>query len=76
MNKTYTFVILKGHDNGYIATVPQLPGVVAQASDMESIFPRIKEAITVYIQTLDREKLEVPQNFELIGVNQVDVNYE
>ena len=75
MKLKYTFVTVKGEEN-FIATVPEFPGVVAQAKTMEEIFPKVKDAISVYIKTLENEKLAVPQSFELIGVNQVEISNE
>lgn len=76
MKKCYTFITLKGLDNNYIATVPELPGVIAQAKSTEILLPRIKESITAYIKTLEKEKLASPHSLELIGVNEVEVDYE
>lgn len=75
MNKKYTFVIVKGEEN-FIATVPELPGIVAQAKTIEEIFPKVKDAISVYIKTIENEKLSIPSSFELIGVNQVEISHD
>lgn len=50
MKRNYTFVITKGMDGYYIATVPELPGVITQAKDIFDLFPRVKEAIEVYLE--------------------------
>lgn len=76
MKKSYTYVTLKGQDNYYIAIVPELPGVVAQASSTQELLPRLQEAITAYIQTLEREKLDTPDSLEMVGVGQVEVGHE
>ncbi|MDD4297337.1 MAG: type II toxin-antitoxin system HicB family antitoxin [Ruminiclostridium sp.] len=52
MRKNYSFVITKGIDNYYIASVPELPGVFTQAKELGDIFPRVKEAIEVYLETV------------------------
>jgi predicted RNase H-like HicB family nuclease len=72
MKKNYTFLVTKGMDGYYIGSVPELPGVFTQAKTIEDLFPRIKEAIEVYLETLEEEK----SGFEVIkfvGVNQVEV---
>ena len=73
MRKNYSFVITKGIDGYYIATVPELPGVFTQAKEMDEIFPRVKEAIEVYLETLEDEKNEQSNDIKFIGVNQVEV---
>lgn len=73
MKRNYTFVITKGLDDYFIATVPELPGVITQAKDILDIFPRVKESIEVYLEALEDEKLEAPQEIKLIGVNQIEV---
>ena len=73
MKKNYTFIITKGIDGFYIATVPELPGVVTQAKKIEDIFPRIKEAIEVFLEAVEVEKQVVFEEFNFIGVNQIEV---
>lgn len=73
MRKNYSFVITKGIDNYFIATVPELSGVFTQAKELCDIFPRVKEAIEVYLETLESEKSIVPDEVKFIGVNQVEV---
>lgn len=73
MKRKYTFIITKGLDDYYIATVPELPGVVTQAKEILDLFPRVKEAIEAYLEVLEEEKLEAPQETQLVGVNQIEV---
>lgn len=73
MKKDYTFIITKGIDGFYIATVPELPGVVTQARTIEEIFPRIKEAIEVFLEAVEEEKQPAFEIVKFIGVNQIEV---
>ncbi len=73
MKKNYTFIITKGEDEYYIATVPELPGVITQAKDMQDLFPRVKEAIEVYLEAIEEENQGIPEEVKLIGVNQIEV---
>lgn len=73
MKRNYTFIITKGLDNYYIASVPELPGVMTQAKTIEEIFPRVKEAIEVYLEAVEEEKQPVHDELKLIGVNQIEV---
>lgn len=73
MTKNYTFIITKGEDGYYIATVPELPGVITQAQSVPEIFPRVKEAIEVYLEALEDDKNEIQEEIKLVGVNQIEV---
>ena len=73
MTKNYTFIITKGEDGYYIATVPELPGVITQAQSIPEIFPRVKEAIEVYLEALEDDKNEIQEEIKLVGVNQIEV---
>ena len=71
MKRNYTFLITKGIDGYYIGSVPELPGVFTQAKTIEEIFPRIKEAIEVFVDAIEKE--QVLDNVKFVGVNQVEV---
>ena len=73
MKKHYTFIITKGMDEYFIATVPELPGVITQAKNVEDLFPRVKEAIEVYLDAIEDEKMKQQEEFQFIGVNQIEV---
>lgn len=72
MKRNYTFLITKGIDGYYIGSVPELPGVFSQAKTIEEIFPRIKEAIEVYLEAVEEEQ-SIFEDIKFIGVNQVEV---
>lgn len=76
LRKNYSFVITKGIDNYYIASVPELPGVFTQAKELGDIFPRVKEAIEVYLETLESDRDIIFDEVKFIGVNQVEVEVE
>lgn len=69
--KKYSFTVLleKDEDGVYVASVPALPGCHTQAMTLEEIYPRIREAIELYLEVL---KEDIPQN-EFIGVQQLEV---
>ncbi len=71
VKRTYNFVITKGYDGYYVATVPELPGVITQAKKVEEIFSRVREAIEVYLETMDEGSIEDSHRF--VGVNQIEV---
>jgi predicted RNase H-like HicB family nuclease len=73
MKRNYTFVITKGVDGYFIASVPELPGVMTQAKSIAEIFPRVKEAIEVYLEATEQENQTFLDKVEFVGVNQIEV---
>ena len=69
--KKYNFTILieKDEDGIYVASVPALKGCHTQASAVEELIPRIKEAIELCLEV---EHEELTQS-EFVGVQQVEV---
>ena len=56
----YTVLIARGNENGYVATVPALPGCVSQGRTKRNAIKNVKEAIEVYIEALLEDGLPVP----------------
>ena len=71
VKRTYHFVITKGYDGYYVATVPELPGVITQAKSVEELFSRVREAIEVYLETVEEGLIE--NNTRIVGINQIEV---
>ena len=62
-------VIFRGEDNFWVAECPSLPGCISQAETREDAVKNIKEAIELYIQSLEEDGLPVPkENFDTIVV--------
>ncbi|MEE9295949.1 MAG: type II toxin-antitoxin system HicB family antitoxin [Phycisphaerae bacterium] len=57
---TYTVLIARGNERGYVATVPVLPGCVSQGRTKRDALKNIKEAIEVYVEALLEDGLAVP----------------
>ncbi len=57
---TYTVLIARGNESGYIATVPVLPGCVSQGRTKRDALKNVKEAIEVYVEALLEDGLAVP----------------
>ena len=49
--------IIEKDDYGYFAFVPNLKGCVSQGDTMEEALSNIKEAIKLYIETLEPDEL-------------------
>ena len=47
----FEVVVRKDEDGYYIATVPELPGCHTQAKSLDDLMNRIKEAISLYLET-------------------------
>ena len=57
---TYTVLIARGIESGYVATVPALPGCVSQGRTKRGAIKNVKEAIEVYVEALLEDGLAVP----------------
>ncbi len=54
-------LIYFGEDDFWIAECPSLPGCITQGETKEEAIANIKEAIDLYIEVLEEDQLEVPQ---------------
>lgn len=62
-------ILHKGEDGFWVAEVPSLPGCISQGKTREEALENIKEAVDLYIETLEEDKLPVPpETFEAIAV--------
>ncbi len=49
---TYSIIIEKGHESGYVAYAPALKGCVSQGKTKEETLRNIKEAMEAYVEAL------------------------
>ena len=62
-------VLYKWEDGFWVAECPSLPGCVSQDKTKEEAIDNIKEAIDLYIETLQEDKLPAPpEMFEAFAV--------
>jgi predicted RNase H-like HicB family nuclease len=47
----FDVVVRRDEDDYYVATVPELPGCHTQAKRIDDLTSRIKEAISLYLET-------------------------
>ena len=74
--KFYTFEIVvekEPEDEGYLAHSPTLPGCVSNGRTIEEAKRNIREAIQQHLQVLLAHAQEVPQNENLVHVEQLTV---
>jgi len=62
-------VVFPGEDGYWVAECPSLPGCISQGKTKEEAIANIREAIRGYIQALEADRLEVPEErFEALLV--------
>lgn len=54
----FNVVIFPGHDFGYVAEVPSLPGCVSQGDTIDEALANIREAIKLYIEDMPPEEVQ------------------
>ena len=69
--------IIEKDDHGYFAFVPNLKGCVSQGDTMEEALLNIKEAIELYIETLEPDELtSMASQDYLIAPVEIDIAHE
>ena len=62
-------ILYPGEDGYLVVECPSLPGCVSQGKTREEAIKNIREAIQLYIESLEEDGLPVPpENFETIVV--------
>lgn len=67
----YRVLIEQDEDGVYVAEVPSLPGCISQGKTRGEAIENIKEAIAVYLESLEahNEPIPPPISEELVEVN-------
>ena len=72
MKLNFDVLIEKDADGHYVASVPALSGCHTQAKSLDELMRRVKEAISLYLET-DKEAItKARANF--VGLQVVEVN--
>lgn len=72
--RRYTIVLQPDREEGgYIVIVPSLPGCITQGETVDECIERAKEAITGYIESLEAQGEQVPEETEPVRAITVDV---
>ncbi len=69
----YTVVFQKEPEGGYTAFVPLLPGCVTYGKDLPEAKKMVKEAIEIYLASLEAHKEEIPVENEVF-YSQMNIN--
>ncbi len=72
MAKKFSVIIEKGMDGYFIGEVPELPGCYSQGKTVRELMRNIKEAIELYIESM--EELSKKPEKRFFGVKEVAVN--
>ncbi|MDQ1266763.1 MAG: hypothetical protein QG635_1915 [Bacteroidota bacterium] len=54
-------ILFPGEDGYWVVECPSLPGCISQGKTKEEAIVNIKEAIELYIETLEEDGLEIPE---------------
>ena len=72
----FDVVIIEDEEaGGYVGIVPSLPGCQSQGETIDELMKNIKEAIELYLETLDKEEKEelLSEKMEFAGIQRVEV---
>ena len=59
---SYRVLLRKEPEGGYTAKVPSLPGCVTYGKDIDEAIEMVKEAIGLYIESLEEHGEEIPSD--------------
>ena len=59
---------------GYTVTVPALPGCVTEGDTIDEALGNVREAISLYVESLEARGLPVPPSDEVVTSVEVDVH--
>lgn len=71
---SYSVIYEEAPEGGYVVHVPALPGCHTQGETIEEAERNIKEAIELYLESLEGHKEEIPQE-KRIFQGKVDIAY-
>jgi predicted RNase H-like HicB family nuclease len=55
MGRCFTAVVELDEDGYYVGSIPELPGCHTQARSLETLMERIREAIELYLETVNTQ---------------------
>lgn len=59
-SRTYRILLKKEPEGGYTVSVPSLPGCITYGSDVDHAITMAKEAIELYIESLEAHHEPIP----------------
>jgi len=67
----FDVVIIEDETGGYVAFMPALPGCHTQGDTLEELMNNAKEAINLYIETLEKEEKKDLLQQRVVGIQKV-----
>ena len=67
----FDVVIIEDETGGYVSLVHALPGCHTQGDTLEELMNNTKEAINLYIETLNKEEKEDLLQQRVVGIQKV-----
>jgi predicted RNase H-like HicB family nuclease len=58
-------IIVEKDEDGYYAYAPDLKGCQSQGNSLEEVKANIKEAVELYLETLDRHEIQALSNRDI-----------
>lgn len=74
VNKYYKVIFEPQEEGGYTVTVPSLPGCISEGDTYDEALVNIREAIALYLESLQADGLPIPDENHLIV--EVEAPYE
>lgn len=71
---SFTVIYEEASEGGYIVSVPTLPGCHTQGDSIEEAEKNIKEAISVYLESLETHKEKITQEPRILQ-GKVEIPY-
>jgi len=71
--KEFDIVIIEDETGGYVALVPTLPGCHTQGDTLEELMDNAKEAIDLYLETLDNDEKQDFLQQRIVGIQKVKI---
>ncbi len=65
--KIYKILFEAQEEGGYTVTVPALPGCISEGDTYDEALANIKEAISLYMESLQADGLPIPDEKHLIA---------
>jgi len=62
----FTAIFEKNKDGGYTVTVHSLPGCISKGDTFDEALKNIKEAITLYLEVMKKDKEKIKEEEEII----------
>lgn len=69
----YTAIFEPAEEGGYVVSVPALPGCMTQGDTFEEAQEMIKDALEVYLASMEDHGEEIPEETEDVVVTKVSV---